>query len=97
MKIFTLSLLLAVTACAPSEKTPRHVVDTVEVKVPVLERASAPKELYRSKLSGDELPLWIAPSDPRATVCVAHPGEVRLKRLLLRSESLLDGWEAYGR
>lgn len=96
MKIFMLSLLLLLVACSGDQAT-RHVVDTVEVNVPVLERAEAPKELYRSKLSSGEIPKWIAPSDPLASVCVGASDELRLKRLLLDRESLLDGWEAYGR
>lgn len=97
MKIFMLSLFLLLLVACGSNEAPRHVVDTVDVNIPILERAEAPKELYRTKVSSNELPKWLAPSDPLATVCVSAQGEPILKRLLLNRESLLDGWEAYGR
>lgn len=87
------ALLIALTAC----DTPgiRHVVDAVEVKVPVVERAEAPKELWRSPIPASSLPYWIAPTDPKASACVSAENEPKLKSLLLGRESLLDGWEGY--
>lgn len=91
-----LPLFLILTGCGQADE-PRHVVDTVEVKVPVLERAAAPKELYRTKLPSDQIPKWVAPSDPSASACVTKAGEPMLKSILLRDAAALDGWEAYGR
>ncbi len=88
------ALLLA--GCA-DKTVPRHVVDAVEVNVPVLERAEAPKELYRAPVARADLPRWVLPADPSATVCLPKMGEPLLKRLILNRESLLEGWEAYGR
>lgn len=88
--------VMALAACDNSERI-RHVVEPVEVNIPIIERATAPKELFRTKLPVEQIPRWVAPSDPAATACVTQAGEPMLKSILLRNESLLDGWEAYGR
>ena len=94
MKIFLLSFLLFLVACS-NEQPVRHVVDTVDVNIPILERAAAPKELFRTKIPDDSIPRWVAPSDPAATACVTKSGEPMLKIIMLNRESLLDGWESY--
>jgi hypothetical protein len=93
---FALLAMLALTGCEQVEHL-RHVVDTVEVKVPVLERAEAPPELYREKIPASALPRWVAPSDPAASACLTKESEPLLKSLILRDTALLDGWESYSR
>lgn len=89
-------LIILMTGC-DSRETIRHVVDTVNVSTPILERAAAPSELFRQKIPANELPLWVAPNDPRASSCLAAPAEQHLKKIVLRDESLLDAWEAYSK
>lgn len=89
--LMAILLIFLLSGCSQD----RHVVDTVEVKVPVIERAVAPAELFRPRTT--DIPIWVTPSNPAASVCVTGDGETKLKAILLRDESLLDGWEAYGR
>lgn len=90
--IMTIAIL---SGCAPREI--RHVVDTVEVKVPVLEKsAPAPKELYRGALRADEIPVAIEPNDPAAVIAFDAENQKKLQKIIHRDESLLDGWEKYG-
>lgn len=91
--IFIAAIALFLTGC--NNVPGYHVIDTVEVKVPVLERAIAPDELRREKVSNDELPRWVAPNDSTASVCIGGMSEPKLKTLLLGREALLDGWESY--
>lgn len=97
MRQMLLVMALALLSGCSHPEAPRHVIDTVEVKVPVLERAQAPKELIRTKIPAAEIPRFIAPNNPAATVCVTKAGEPLLKSIILRDESLLDGWENYAR
>lgn len=90
--LFGAVMLLA--ACADHD-APRHVVDTVDVSVAILERAHAPKELFRPPVQQTEIPQWVAPTDPSASTCVTGTGEALLKNLLLNCQARLDGWEAY--
>lgn len=87
-------LIMVLSGCA--DQHTRHVVDTVEVKVPVLERAAAPAELFRHAQTPIPTPVWVSPQTAGASVCLTSEGEAQLKSLLLRDESLLDGWERYG-
>ena len=89
-------LIILMTGC-DSRETIRHVVDTVSVNVPVIERAAAPPELYRAKLETKFVPVWIAPTDPSASSCLSTHNEMLLKNLIVRDESLLDAWEAYSK
>lgn len=92
----TIMVLLLTFGCKSAEPV-RHIVDPVEVQIPVLERAAAPEELIRPKITAEQLPLWIAPTDPSATVCTNRAGESKLKAIVLRDEALLFGWETYAR
>jgi hypothetical protein len=96
MRAAGIILIILMTGC-DSRETIHHVVDTVSVNVPVIERASAPPELYRAKLETKYIPVWIAPNDPAASSCLSSANEPLLKNIVLRNESLLDAWEAYSK
>ena len=92
-KILLVTLLLS--ACASPD--PRYKVDPVEILVPTLDRATAPEELFRQKVASEDLPRWVAPTDPKASVCLGGISEPKLKNLLSERESLLEGWEEYSK
>jgi hypothetical protein len=96
MNRIMIAVFFILAGCGNKEM-PHRVIDIVDVNVPILERATAPKELFRTKLPATSLPRWVAPTDPTATACIGQPGEVMLKSLMLNRESLLDGWESYAR
>ncbi len=94
MRIIAVLMLLSLSACDHAPM--REIVDVIDIKIPILERAKAPEELYRVKLNENQIPLWVAPNNPAATTCLTKEGEPLLKSIIIRNESLLDGWEAYG-
>lgn len=95
--LMVLLLLAAILMSGCTDPSIRHIVDTVSVNVPVIERASAPPELYRAKIETKYIPVWIAPNDPAASSCLSSANEPLLKNIVLRDESLLDAWEAYSK
>ncbi len=85
--------IMALTACAP--RTTEPVVVTREVNIPVGELIKPPAELKRGAVTAGDLPVWIAPTDKRASSCLAPEGEAKLRSLATGRESLLDGWESW--
>lgn len=86
-------LLLSLPGCSLGDINPEPVVVTRDVKIPVGERLDPPIELKRAPVKPAELPLFLSPSDPRSSSCVAADSEHRLQSLMNGREALLDGWE----
>jgi hypothetical protein len=85
--------IMALTACTPRATEP--VVVTREVKIPIGELIQPPAELKRGAVTDGDLPVWIEPTDKRASSCLAPEGEAKLRALVTGRESLLDGWESW--
>jgi len=78
------ALALAITACGkkPPVLTPTvvEVVKTVEVRIPVLVRPTAPPELLAPVETA--LPEFVPPSDPEASSALRPDGERNLLALI---------------
>ena len=85
MKYAALCAILLLAGCA----------DTQIVKVPVPVKAEVPAEL-QEPFKPSVVPVFISPSDPSATSCLAPSGERDLKSLLLESTARIDALEAWG-
>lgn len=98
MKRLLFASIFLLAGCRDGLVTP-HVdpVDTVEVKVPVMEKAPAPAELFRTKIAADSVPFWVVPSNPAATSCLTAKDEGKTQVLLSGRETMLDGWEAWAK
>jgi len=80
-------VLALLAGCAT---VPRETI----VKIPVAVHAVAPMELYRPIES--PAPVFVAPSDPRASSALTPEGEKALKRLLEEMITRIYAWEAWG-
>lgn len=87
-------VILSLTGCAPEQREP--VIRTVEVKVPVLERRIVPESLARRPLSDSALPLWVSPTDPKATSCLTAEGEAKKRGIDIDTIGRLDGFLLWG-
>lgn len=85
-------ILVMVSGCA---RTPEPAIQVKEVYIPVAQTVKPPEALYRGPIPMVDLPVFVSPSDPTASSCLAPPGEGKLRRLMVDREKRLDGWEKW--
>lgn len=90
-----LIVAIILTGCSDVQEAVRGV-NTVKVEVPVLHHSEAPAELQRTIFSQDDLPLFVEPTNPRATSALTADGEAKLRMIMIDREGTLDAWEKYG-
>lgn len=95
MGLATLAIVcLLAISCSPGERiTP---IRTVEVKTAITEIRPVPEELKRKPVADADLPLWVAPSNPKASSCLTPEGEIKKRLLDMDMLGKLDAWEKWG-
>lgn len=86
MRALALCGMIFLAACAGPER-----IVTKEVLVPVPTKPEAPDWLMVG-YKPDALPVWIPPSDPTATSCLAPPGEKALRLIILDQSNRDEQW-----
>lgn len=93
-------LLLLVLVCAACGKKPVvlqpeivTVYETVEVKTPVPFKAQPPAELLASRPI--PIPVFVAPSDPKASSALTPDGERLLRGLIEELLGQIAAWKAW--
>jgi hypothetical protein len=91
------AVAFALAGCAaPSPLAPIRIVETVTVEVPVAVRATPPAELVAASTApSDGLPVFVSPSDPRATSAMTEEGERALRLWILELNARLDAWRRW--
>lgn len=87
--------IMLLTGCSDKQQM-IGPVRTVEVKVPFLEQKVPPAELLRTPIPADQLPEFVAPTNPAASSCLTPKGEPQIRSLFIDRESKLDAWEKWG-
>ena len=88
---FVNMMVLALAACAGPER-----IVTKEAMVPVAVDREVPENL-KTPYKPDVLPVWIAPSDPEASSCLAPSGEKALRIILTDLPGRDEQWRAFWR
>lgn len=91
----TILITIMVSGCSLTARQPDPVVirEPIRVEIPVATRAQPPAELL-APLS-PERPVFVAPTDPRATSALTADGEKLLRRMLIDLTVRLDAWRAW--
>lgn len=85
-------LFLFLAACAHEPRP--HVVEPVEVLVPVETPRTPPAELLEPVEPGEEL-VFVDPADPAASSALSEAGERALRKLLRELNARVRAWEAW--
>ena len=95
-RLFLALAILLISGCA----SPPEIVikrEPIEVEVPVYVPAPVPDALRQPLIITDQqLPVFIAPQNPKASSCLAQDDEQRLRFLLVTLSGRVKEWEAYG-
>ena len=88
--------LIAVAGChhKPPAVAPVEILRTVEVKVPVPFKVAAPPELL-APYAPAALPVWVQPSDPKASSALTVDGERDLRALINDLLTRIAAWKAW--
>ena len=91
-RIVVLMVALMLAGCT----SPRVVVETQEVRVPVPYRVQPPEDLVRP-FAPQRLPQFALPTDTTATSCLTAEGERILRELLIDMKIRIEMWEAWAK
>jgi len=78
----------------PPAVAPVEIIKTVEVKIPVPFKVAAPPELL-APYAPAGLPVWVQPSDPKASSALTADGERDLRALINDLLTRIAAWKAW--
>lgn len=85
------AIVLLIAGCA---STPRTIIETEEVYIPVVTVPDAPEGLA-DPYDPPPLPLFISPTDERAAAALSDDGLTRLRLLLRELTARDEAWRAF--
>jgi hypothetical protein len=94
LAVFWIMVILVLAGC--TRERPEPLIVTKEVDIPVGQPLAPPSELKRVPWPPAAFPLFVAPTDPRATSALTVDGEKNLRALMMDREARIDAWEKWG-